>query len=104
MNDHAHRIHCVLHNGLDSQPPGYPGFEEGQMITACHTIHCRHYDLARGAICIEQAARIIRNHYKLPRPVTEDEAWAEVANIERRRDNASLDDMYYPLAAALKLI
>ena len=53
---------------------------------------------------MEKAARIIRNHYGLSRKVTVDEVRAEIANIERRRDAGSLDDGYFRLASALRLL
>jgi hypothetical protein len=43
----------------------------------------------------------VRNHYGLARPVTDAELAAEVANIERRRKGAGLDDSLERLAACL---
>lgn len=51
-----------------------------------------------------ETCRIIRKHYRLNRPVTHEEALAEVANIERKRKAGLLDDFSEMLAAKLGLI
>lgn len=51
-----------------------------------------------------ETCRIIRRHYGLNRPVTHEEALAEVANIERKRKLGSLDDFSEMLAVKLDLI
>ena len=50
-----------------------------------------------------QAARIIRNHYNLDRPVTDQELNAEVQSLIRKHDNGSLDDQSERLYIALRL-
>lgn len=47
------------------------------------------------------AARIIRKHYGLRRPVTLDECHDEVMNISRRRTAGTLDDSQELLCARL---
>ena len=49
----------------------------------------------------QEAARIVRQHYGLSRPVTAEEVAAEVANIKRRRAGYGLDDSLERLAARL---
>ena len=48
--------------------------------------------------------RIIRKHYGLNRPVTEEERLAEVANLERKISKGLCDDSSHYLAAKLHLI
>jgi len=50
-----------------------------------------------------QAARIIRNHYGLDRPVTDQELNAEVQSLIRKHANGSLDDQSARLYIALRL-
>lgn len=47
------------------------------------------------------AARIIRKHYGLTRPVTPDEVHAEVMNISRKRAAGTLCDLAASLCAQL---
>ncbi len=47
-------------------------------------------------------AQIIRDHYHLPRPITQKEVEAEIAML-RRRGIANLDDRQALLAARLDL-
>ncbi len=48
-----------------------------------------------------EAARIIRRFYNLNRPVTEEEVVAEIANLQRRKDAMSLDNLQENLASNL---
>ena len=49
----------------------------------------------------ERAKQIIREHYRLTRPVTDEELDAELSNLRRRSDEMSLDDFSGSLAARL---
>ena len=52
----------------------------------------------------EKMKNILRLHYELHRPVTDDEIDAEVKNLERKRDKGTLDDSCEALAAKLGVI
>ena len=52
----------------------------------------------------ENAARIIRQHYGLTRPVTAEEVAAELAMLHRKAAKGTLDDASEILAARLGII
>lgn len=56
---------------------------------------------ANANVPMRAAARIIRNHYGLTRPVTPAECEAEILNCARKRANGSLDDFQALLTARL---